>query len=326
MSCSTDVHLDEVPMVTLLQLKEESVDSIDVSDVTIKDEIERIDYTYNNTFTNTINSINNIKASFLDPLSECDTSVETNSNNEDNAADAPRLTNDFVVHKRGAYRFRKHQLLECPTCNGKYTKSYIKLHMQTHTENKPKSKRVECEVCKVTVCAQALPGHMRIHTGEKPFVCATCGRQFRKACLLREHEQTHTDVRPFVCPTCNKGFKRKTYLKEHVRIHTGEKPYCCEFCGKKFGFSHGYTIHMKIHNNDKRFVCSICQHACISRSNLDIHMVKHTKERKFECPACGFKFGRAVNLHTHVLRWCKGEPKKKTKKDSKCVDKNEEVD
>lgn len=82
---------------------------------------------------------------------------------------------------------------------------------------------------------------------------------------------------------------------------------------------------MKIHNNDKRFVCSICQHACISRSNLDIHMVKHTKERKFECPACGFKFGRAVNLHTHVLRWCKGEPKKKTK-DSKCVDKNEEVD
>ena len=83
--------------------------------------------------------------------------------------------------------------------------------------------------------------------GERRYICAECGKAFRKHSNLTQHKVVHTGEKPYKCNECGKFFSTKGKLSVHQRIHTGEKPYKCNECDKAFNRSSRLTQHQKIH-------------------------------------------------------------------------------
>lgn len=55
---------------------------------------------------------------------------------------------------------------------------------------------------------------------EKPFLCATCGKSFRRSEHLRRHiRSVHSMERPFACTLCDKKFSRSDNLSQHLKTH-----------------------------------------------------------------------------------------------------------
>lgn len=55
---------------------------------------------------------------------------------------------------------------------------------------------------------------------EKPFLCSTCGKSFRRSEHLRRHiRSVHSLERPFSCTLCDKKFSRSDNLSQHLKTH-----------------------------------------------------------------------------------------------------------
>lgn len=168
--------------------------------------------------------------------------IQHDPNREQNAAKAD------VNGTKNPPQTRITDSRECEICHQELS-SYaaLRTHMLRHSE--PGFMCSECG--KRCTTKNLLKLHMRSHSDERPFACDVCPGKFKWEKTLQEHKLIHTKEKPFQCDVCEKWFRTKTLLRNHKFLHTGLRPHVCVICNKDFRWRFNLNLHMKVHQGHK---------------------------------------------------------------------------
>ena len=109
------------------------------------------------------------------------------------------------------------------------------------------------------------------------YKCATCGKEYRLASVLKRHLKVH-NPRPYRCNVCNKTFKFKYTLTSHMRLHSEKhrrKRHRCEVCRQTFRWRGYLNMHIRKCTGDKPLQCALCNERFCYKYKLEKHEKTH---------------------------------------------------
>jgi len=144
--------------------------------------------------------------------------------------------------------------------------------------------------------------------GEGSLMCEFCGRSCSTRQALRRHHLTvHSDNRPFLCSSCGKSFKRQDDLKKH------KDRYCDAVMREKRVSKKKTTVEEDVKyvmnrllksvekETKKHFPCEDCDEAFCTRSRLEQHVASaHSETMLYKCTKCEQQFCSTSDLIKHV--------------------------
>ena len=145
--------------------------------------------------------------------------------------------------------------------------------------------KVPCPSCTKLISKTNISHHMKTHFSGKKLKCGKCNLSFNSAHEKQEHlkSKLHNGC---ACHTCGKVFRRPCLLKEHMKIHSDEnstgtleqkeepeKKYYCKFCYQKFGSVTILQNHLTKEHPQLGKKCTQCSNIYFSKRSL----VRHTQ-------------------------------------------------
>ncbi|CAH0702227.1 unnamed protein product [Spodoptera exigua] len=172
----------------------------------------------------------------------------------------------------------------CENCwEGFYNEDELNTHScQPNIENKEKNKseRVlrQCDQCGKSYPPGYIRIHMLTHSNDRPYSCKFCPKKFKVPGGLHSHILwNHKRTRNHKCEVCNATFISSSSRSSHIRKnHLKEKKYGCDSCGKRFFSKSELQRHSLTHTGVKNFHCHICDKSYQTRYGLNVHLKSHS--------------------------------------------------
>ncbi|OWR48800.1 zinc finger protein 850 [Danaus plexippus plexippus] len=225
---------------------------------------------------------------------------------------------------------------------------------------------LSCHVCNKTLSTRSyMRIHMRTHTGERPYKCYVCGAGFITSSKMNRHVLTHPETwdedgvkqenkegmkterkeedddvndkkkvkmkavlakfskkqkngekkrssqkRPHACEYCQKRFLHLETLQVHKKSHSGELlRHECHYCLAELGDAAALRVHEEEHEGTqgtqgtpaRPYLCTICGNTYQKRESMIYHRKGHTSSKSFPCPLCPASFSASCKLSRHAL-------------------------
>lgn len=188
---------------------------------------------------------------------------------------------------RSLVRHRKLHLRPylCENCwEGFYDMNELNCHScQPNVDNKDKNKteRVlrQCDQCGKSYPPGYIRIHMLTHSNDRPYSCKYCPKRFKVPGGLHSHILwNHKRTRNHKCEVCNATFISSSSRSSHIRKnHLKEKKYGCDSCVKRFFSKSELQRHSLTHTGVKNFHCHLCDKSYQTRYGLNVHLKSHSQ-------------------------------------------------
>ncbi|KAI8422787.1 hypothetical protein MSG28_006532 [Choristoneura fumiferana] len=173
----------------------------------------------------------------------------------------------------------------CENCwEGFYTEDSLSSHSCQpnghHKENNSSERLLrQCDQCGKSYPPGYIRIHMLTHSNDRPYSCKYCPKKFKVPGGLHSHVLwNHKRTRNHKCEVCNATFISSSSRSTHIRKnHLKEKKYGCESCGKRFFSKSELQRHSLTHTGVKNFHCHLCDKSYQTRYGLNVHLKSHSQ-------------------------------------------------